>query len=39
MKYILALILLALVGCAPKTEACAAYATEAHDCCQMHTEK
>ena len=39
MKYLLALILLALVGCAPKTEACAAYATEGDQCCQMHTEK
>ena len=39
MKYILALILLALVGCGPEDPACAAYATKAHDCCQMHTEK
>jgi len=39
MKYILALILLALVGCAPKTEACAAYATEGDQCCQMQVKK
>ena len=39
MKYILTLILLSLMGCAPKTQACAAYASEGDQCCQMHTEK
>ena len=39
MKYILALILLALIGCGPEDPACAAYATEGDQCCQMHTEK